>query len=304
MMSAPSYCSAIFMSAYGASPYLAEQVDSITAQMGPQDILVIVDDGSRNVDWVGLKKLPANYLFWTRINKMGVGKSFFNLIMEVEVQARYYFLSDQDDVWMKNKLMVQKECHQKCATKIHATVHAWIVLNQHVNKQLHGNVIQPIPQLSPAHYFFETPSPGMTLSFTNESRQLLVEHKSLLINFVDKLPHDRILCAFFARHGQLQLVAEALVHYRQHTDNLVGAPSTRRLESWGKRIKQSIRTWRTASHGLAFYMSVNGFMQERCGQAEQVKCVGNMELRSNPADNRIMQCTVRLLNIINRFHML
>lgn len=294
---------AILMSAYGASDYLAEQVLSISTQLNAQDILIIVDDGSRNVKWELLHGLPENYIFWTRMERLGVGPSFMDLITESEVRAEYYFLADQDDLWMPNKLNIQREQHKFHNGKFHATVHSWYLLGNSSGRRINSSAINPMRKLSDAHYCFETPAPGMTLSFTDLSRQLLIKNRSLLTHFSKSLPHDRILVAFLSMLGELDILPDALVRYRQHTENLVGAPLDGKLRRWIQRMGESARAWTTVTQGCNLYLALIELKHQSSAPMEEMRKMFKMRLRSMPLDNLIMHFMVRILATLNRLHL-
>lgn len=291
---------AILMSAYGPSSFFAEQVETIFKQMSVQDILIIVDDGSRSVDWKSIKELPKNYYFWTRLDRLGASASFVTLLAEVDISAKYYLLADQDDIWMDGKLNAQCEYHEKSAVRVQATVHAWHVLSSAGGCEWNDRVLFPIEKLSPAHYCFETPAPGMTLSLTAECREMLIGNKESLLHFAQTLPHDRVIIAFISFCGSLEIVPLALVKYRQHVGNLVGAEPSRRYIAWLKRLALPIRAWRTASQGRILYLTLIGAYKKRPDENGDLDLIACKKLRSNNFDNWIILGLVRLLSRIGR----
>ena len=95
---------AVVMSTYNGAKYLKEQIDSILNQTYKNIELVIRDDGSndKTVEIIeNYQKKNANIKLITGKN-LGFIKSFFELLRVVE--ADYYAYSDQDDVWMPNKI--------------------------------------------------------------------------------------------------------------------------------------------------------------------------------------------------------
>jgi glycosyltransferase involved in cell wall biosynthesis len=91
------------MATYNGAKYLREQIDSILAQLGPADELVISDDGSTD-DTVAIIR---NYLhpqirLLANEGVRGPVGNFSNAMMRA--QGNFIALSDQDDVWMDGRL--------------------------------------------------------------------------------------------------------------------------------------------------------------------------------------------------------
>lgn len=252
----PKYRAAILLSAFGNSPYMSAQVESIVQQMQEHDVLVMVDDGSNEVPWSQVKRWPANFLVWSRLCQLGASHSFVDLVLHSPVTAEHYLLADQDDVWLNGKMYCQVSAQQQAGGGQHATTHLWCsghpASGGHTSSARRQQ-FRPLPRLSPAHYCFETPAPGMTLGFNTACRDMIQSNEQTVLAMVEGLPHDRILFAILAFHAQIHVLAKPLVHYRQHDGNLVGAPSRNALQFWWRRLLSPIRAWRTATWGEQLY---------------------------------------------------
>lgn len=284
------YRAAILLSAFGDSPYLGEQVHSIVQQMDVRDILIIVDDGSRKVRWTTIETWPRNFLVWSRLQQLGACGSFLSLIIHSTVKAEHYFLSDQDDLWMPGKINDQLLAHLNYGAGIQASTHKWACIrSQNRNSQAlrAGRAIEPLACLSLAHYCFETPAPGMTLGFNANCRELLKTQQESLLALTDQLPHDRILFAIISLHGRIQVLDKVLVHYRQHTGNLVGALPPSIWQLWRQRLAWPRRAWRTATCGLTLYQQLNHTLEP--SDPRRNGSTSTMQLRSDPWDNRLLQ---------------
>ncbi len=92
----------VCMATYNGSAYVAEQIESIVAQLGPDDELVVVDDCSTD-DTASVVVATAERLGESRIlltktdSNVGYVRAFEAAIRRA--RGRYVFLSDQDDVW-------------------------------------------------------------------------------------------------------------------------------------------------------------------------------------------------------------
>ncbi|MFB2581149.1 glycosyltransferase [Herbiconiux sp. P15] len=92
----------VCMATYKGSAFVAEQIESIVAQLGPDDELVIVDDCSPD-DTVAVVVQTIARLGESRVtltitdSNVGYVRAFEAAIKRS--RGRYVFLSDQDDVW-------------------------------------------------------------------------------------------------------------------------------------------------------------------------------------------------------------
>lgn len=256
------YRAAILLSAYGKSYYLPSQVKSIAEQMSSADILVIVDDGSALVEWDCIYSLlPPNYIIWSRIKNIGSSLSFIDLLVDSQWDdAKYYFLSDQDDVWLDGKIEKQTVLTPAEKISVHAVIEDWEVIEKGA---LSKKCIFPVQRQSSIHYFFETPAPGMTMCIGAQFREKLKQHQGSLRKAAASLPHDRIIAACSGWSDALVNIGEPLVSYRQHQSNLIGAAaktdivstSARRLKRMTaivqqvKASKELLRTWTYQSTG-------------------------------------------------------
>ena len=100
---------AILLATYNGEKYLKPQIDSILSQMDrvPEKcVLYVHDDGSTDRTCEILKEYvigcPGKVKLLEGPPQGGSTKNFMFLLKEVE--ADYYMFSDQDDVWMPNKI--------------------------------------------------------------------------------------------------------------------------------------------------------------------------------------------------------
>lgn len=288
----PKYRVAVLLSAHGSGSFLREQVASIRAAMAPDDILVVVDDGSRQVDWGALADiLPANYLYWSRLQGLGSATSFMDLLLDESMRASYYCWADQDDVWQADKLHRQIQALASRPDAL-ASVHGWRPLRKARDDAWVADSPQaPVAQRSPAHYCFETPAPGMTLCMTEEARGLLGSlDAELRFRLLLVMPHDRLACAVLGMHGRLQIIADALVDYRQHAHNQIGAPHAGLWRRNLQRLQRGLRIWRTASAGLILYRQLAA---DRRRTGHLLPPLQRQTLRASAWESRLLQSWVR-----------
>jgi len=115
----------VIMASYNGERYIEEQLDSILAQSYQKFNLLIADDGSTDSTMnilLNYQKKYKNIKIIQNINRLGVVSNFENLISLVE--TKYISLSDQDDIWHKDKLLVSMKNIEKINIKTPALFHS------------------------------------------------------------------------------------------------------------------------------------------------------------------------------------
>lgn len=94
----------VAMLTYNGARFLREQLDSILAQLGSQDELVISDDGSEDGTLDILKEYQDTYDCIRLLEGPGQGiKRNMEFALE-HCRGEIIFLADQDDVWRQDKI--------------------------------------------------------------------------------------------------------------------------------------------------------------------------------------------------------
>ncbi|MBM6949110.1 glycosyltransferase [Mordavella massiliensis] len=97
---------AVLLSSYNGCEFIEDQINSILHQKGNFEItLYIRDDGSSDSTCDIIKRLQglhSNIILFEGEN-IGVNSSFLEL-MRLAKKSDYYAISDQDDIWMDDKL--------------------------------------------------------------------------------------------------------------------------------------------------------------------------------------------------------
>jgi glycosyltransferase involved in cell wall biosynthesis len=94
------------MATFNGEKYIKEQLDSILCQLSEDDEVIISDDGSKDktIDIVNSYKDSRIKLFYNLNPLKGVVSNFNNAIEKSN--GNIIFLSDQDDVWLPNKVFL------------------------------------------------------------------------------------------------------------------------------------------------------------------------------------------------------
>ena len=100
----------VLLSTYNGEKYLREQIDSVLNQEGVKVSLLIRDDGSKDETINILKEYASreNVNFYEGQN-CGPSESFHDLLNHAQGYD-YYAFCDQDDVWIKDKLVKATDC--------------------------------------------------------------------------------------------------------------------------------------------------------------------------------------------------
>ena len=99
------------MATYNGTPFIKDQLDSILPQLGPQDEIIISDDGSSD-DTMDIVKALNDPRIKIYLNQ------FRNPILNFEFalsrsEGDLVFLSDQDDLWEPDKVKTVSELLEK-----------------------------------------------------------------------------------------------------------------------------------------------------------------------------------------------
>lgn len=118
----------VCMATYNGEKYLREQVDSILAQLGENDELVVSDDGSTDSTIDILKSYNDSRIkILKNKGNHGVNCNFDNALRYAT--GDYIFLADQDDIWLPDKI---DECIN-ALQKYDCVVHDAIVVDNMLN---------------------------------------------------------------------------------------------------------------------------------------------------------------------------
>lgn len=224
------------MSTYNGHRYLEKQLDSLSRQSVVKDmILYIRDDGSTDdtIDLIS-KWLNRLNIKLIRGKNIGPAMSFWEMLMNPDIQADYYAFCDQDDVWDSDKL-------EKGINELKDGVHFYAcncrivdecgkVISEKLNPQ------KPIINLK--RLFVTGCTQGCSMMFTQE-----------LCNFLRKCTiscvpmHDIVLMMYAVLYGKIYWEQEPKFSYRVHSNNVVAKSNKNRLQ----RIKTTLWNWKNSS---------------------------------------------------------
>ena len=98
----------VAMATYNGEKYIKEQIETILNNLDDKDELVISDDGSSDMTIGIINKINDKRIKLLEGPRKGLKKNFENAIKNTTGDV--IFLSDQDDIWMENKVEKVLEC--------------------------------------------------------------------------------------------------------------------------------------------------------------------------------------------------
>lgn len=222
------------MSTYNGERFLAEQIESIRQQTYTDWQLLIRDDGSKDrtceiIQDFCQKDNRIHFVNPDSVENLGVIKSFFHLLKHQ--MSDVYFFSDQDDVWLPEKVEMQLEEAIKYDDNQPLLVYTDLkVVDQELNV-VHESMIRTQSDHANTELLQELTENTVTggVSMINQALADLWTGQEEY----DLLMHDWYLALLAAAFGHLVYIDRPSELYRQHSNNVLGARTLRkRMQNW------------------------------------------------------------------------
>lgn len=221
----------VLLAAFNGIEFLESQLKSI-AEQAPDDIrLLISDDGSTDgtrafVDGLDdcWAKGPVTIVDGPR---KGFAENYRHLILHSPDDGDFYAFSDQDDLWLPDKLSSAADWLRGIDRSVPAL---FCSRTEIVDSQGNPIGLSPLFDTPPSfnNAIVQSLAGGNTMVFNRAARDLLVE-SCKRTGFVSHDWWSYLLVT--GAGGQVHYSAEPYVRYRQHDGNLVGANA-----SWRARM--------------------------------------------------------------------
>ena len=236
----------ILLSTYNGQEYLRQQIESIQAQTFQDWRLLIRDDGSSDGTPDVIRDLASQDERICFINEeqrinLGVIKSFHALLKYED--ADYYLFSDQDDLWLPDKVALQVAEAQKHEPEIPLLVYTDLkVVNENLEVQ-HESMIRTQSDHANTELIQEltenTVTGGVAL-INHALAQLWTGQESYPL-----LMHDWYLGLLASTFGKLVYIDQPTELYRQHANNVLGARTLRkRMKNWVRPQMLFAKYWK------------------------------------------------------------
>lgn len=195
----------VCVATYNGEIYVAEQLRSILSQLGPEDEVVLSDDGSTDATLQAVEELndprirvlhsTAHYFKWNFHNALCAAK------------GDIIFLSDQDDVWLPGKV-------EKCVEALRE-----VDLVVHDSRVVDDN----LETIYPSFFRFYGSGPGLIKNSLNNTyfgscmafRRKVLE-AALPFPKTNEIGHDIWLGLVAEMTGKVRFLDEPLLLYRRH----------------------------------------------------------------------------------------
>lgn len=208
----------ILLSTYNGEKYLREQLDSYLTQTCARQMQVLIrDDGSTDGTVEILREYAAAYGFEVVFGEnLGVNGSYQWLIAHSSPDCDYFAFSDQDDVWLPEKLALAVTALDGCLPGNPALFASRTQVTDASLKPI-GVSALPVRGISFYNAMVQNVLPGHTQVFNRALRDILCAHGCLEAHVVDwwlYLTASAVGEIVFSETGQ--------VLHRQHGNNSVG----------------------------------------------------------------------------------
>ncbi|WP_211306500.1 glycosyltransferase [Photobacterium iliopiscarium] len=214
----------VLLAAYNGAEYIREQLDSILSQNSVEiDIYISLDlstDSSIDIINSYINDNSNIYLLEYGCRYGSAGQNFFRLLMDVDFSKYDYIsFSDQDDIWLSNKLSHAIEVIK--SNNVDAVSSNVLAFWKDGREKL---IKKDNPQVE-YDYVFESSGPGCSFVLSKDLsvaiQRSLIDNKSI----VNRLWLHDWYCYSFSRSNKYKwcIDSEALMLYRQHENNEVGA---------------------------------------------------------------------------------
>ncbi len=234
----------ILLATYNGEKYIKEQVESILNQTYENIQIIISDDCSTDKTRQVLKEYENNEkikIFYQEKN-LGYVKNFEFLLKQVE--SNLYMLSDQDDVWKKEK--VEKSVEKIESEKLDLVFGDLEVVDENLNTlyKSYNRYMHLIHKIKKYQKDYR-----LQYLYNCMTGCTIISRK----NWIDKvLPfptnskymiHDYWLGLVIALNGKVGYIEEPYILYRQHGKNQVGSKKASKTASKLEKVRNiSINT--------------------------------------------------------------
>ena len=221
----------VCMCTYNGENFIKEQLESIFNQMRQPDEVIICDDDSADStvkiisEFIREKELQSKWkLYVNETNKGYPGNFFYAMSL---CTGDVVFLSDQDDVWKRDKLKIMGDVleHEKDVNVLASkyklidakdkNIHTLLAPGEGICTHFaraESKICKNLKKITLADIFYKYELPGMVLAYRNEWYR-----KREIIN--SAVPHDFLISAMAAEENSLFRIDKELAYHRLHINN-------------------------------------------------------------------------------------
>ncbi|WP_294241521.1 glycosyltransferase family 2 protein [Pseudobutyrivibrio sp.] len=236
----------VLLATYNGSQYLREQLDSIFAQSFQDFRLVVHDDESTDDTAAIINEYYEKYPDRIEIiygNRLGSAKANFIYLLN-KSEADYYFLCDQDDVWLPDKMQKMMDAMMETVSG-DDTVPAAVFTDMYVVDDklsiMSDSFIRYIGRspknIAYTQILIDNPAAGTAMCINRSLRDIAISKKSINWEYVPM--HDAWLLELAAIFGEIKYIDEPLVYYRQTGYNTMGAETETTMDKIRRNMEDT-----------------------------------------------------------------
>lgn len=256
----------VLLSSYNGEKYLAAQLESILAQDYEEISILIRDDGSTDhtldiIQYYASKY--ANIAYYVGEN-LGVQQSFFQLMQHADKMADYYAFSDQDDVWLPEKIRQAVQLLEKQDQSLPLLYASKTTLVDAELKEI--SIRKKEVKIGPefGNALVENVCTGCTEVFNRRLLELVTKQTPTYA-----IMHDWWLYLCATAFGQVYYDVNSYILYRQHGNNQVGS-SVSFFDDWSRRFKNFKRSNGALRKQVAEFQKIYGLDYDKSKYAAWV----------------------------------
>ncbi len=229
----------IVMCTYNGAAYLQQQLDSLLVQTRLPDEIVIGDDGSTDATMDILRRFDEHarqvgiqVVLRQNLHNLGYVENF--TVGLRQARGDVFFLCDQDDVWHVEKLarMAAAFEHDPSLSLLHSDARLVDAQGESLQCSMF-EALQLTAQERQAIHAGGAFEVVLRRSFvTGATAALRRELVDLALPVAAEWIHDEWLAAVAAAAGRLDVIEDALIDYRQHDANQIGARKRTLTMKW------------------------------------------------------------------------
>lgn len=206
-----NYSISIALATYNGEKYIKEQIDSILKQLNNDDEIIISDDGSNDNTINIINSFNDKRIKIYDGPRNGVKQNFANAISKCT--GSYIFLSDQDDIWMDNKVEIVLNNFEK--ENCSCIVHDCIVFDSNSNVILEDSFYKlRNSKKGIIKNIWKNSYIGCCMAFKNEIKEYILP----IPNDIEM--HDQWIGIICEKYGKSIFINDKLIKYRRHENNV------------------------------------------------------------------------------------
>jgi glycosyltransferase involved in cell wall biosynthesis len=233
----------VVMATYNGERYLKEQIDSILSQtLSPQEFIVC-DDCSTDGTVAILEQYQRKQLLTYVVNERQLGLiGNFKKAVSLAAENNCVALSDQDDIWLPDKLLSSAAVLEHMDNNFPCLVHTDLTLVDVQNRVLNDSFKDELAQTGYRHnletLLFANFVTGCTMLMNTELRHAFPDMPD------DIKFHDAWIALFASVFGSIDEIYIPMVRYRKHGNNLSIAENTKRRNRYRSTMNELLKAFK------------------------------------------------------------